>query len=1002
MGDAKITQTTVGVLREGDPDAKITQTTVGVLRSGDPDAKITQLTVGVLRRNPDILNATVKKVHWLFEVDKNNDGTVDYYWSKEAYTWLGHSYTFKITSFSPVTLVKGNPEINNLPASKMTIQITNPDNTLLPSDFEGGGVTVRLVLSATVGGIEQYWEIRTLGFTIQTATNVDQKMTLQCQDWLTAYLEGDYPNTPLVSDLFPADVMKDDNICVPVVFGTPYIPLRWVYPRITATYVDVDTFTVVGDQTTLFSAGQYLLADCGVDGTKSCKVSSSSFAAVTTVNLTAGSDDLTSNLDTVSIDQYLLGPDDKTYTISRARTPREVNFKSTYLSTDYTMKQGTVEGRDGEDYKAVQLLCHDADDDGTNDANGFWGITGKEVYDVPFRFSRSDLVSKTNPADIFAYLMEEFGIPSNRIDTDSIAAAAAVFTARSFALNIPLWYMMSRKKLISKLLTMSGMIPVIGQKIGLKVLTKSPMATLTESLVKPGSFQINKAFTSKQKDSGYVTWQDVGEPQDQTNKSIMAAKSSADNLADTVIECEWVNGSTYAQKAGKLALQRTLLRNRTLSFSAWSTLLFLYPGDMITIGEDNYGAEGSSYDALITKMTISEGLLIKVECDGFSDTLDDWNDIVTYEVVVEDANTNRGYSPVYQGPRDSVDQVDRPNAITQTVLIGANGELKTNDDPATNGGFIATNQAIRCYNDSGDLRFEVVYDGSAADGDVTIGDYAGGSGIKWDQSASTLAVKVNSTGGVTVAGGGDITLTGSDSDPGKVVFSGTSYNTEIGADAAGDEFLISPQTDGVIYGYIGADAHWGNRFYSLDLLTTSYAAMTAGTGSYGDENEASVFVSKQAVGNDPYVRVYLRKEGDPTPDLDRYVYFYPGSIKPSPTDVIDLGGTGNRFDSAYINSVVFSNHGWLQTWSYQSDSFADDATTALPDATAGWVDVSCNGEAGRWVIESDGTVTKVVGTANTAASDSDTDLCVYQSGTQAIVKNRLGLSGELRAVYFYN
>ena len=64
-----------------------------------------------------------------------------------------------------------------------------------------------------------------------------------------------------------------------------------------ATYVDPDTFTVVGDLTSTFSVGRRVKANCGVDGFKFGTIESSSFGGgVTTVNLTSGSDNLTSNL----------------------------------------------------------------------------------------------------------------------------------------------------------------------------------------------------------------------------------------------------------------------------------------------------------------------------------------------------------------------------------------------------------------------------------------------------------------------------------------------------------------------------------------------------------------------------------------------------------------------------------------------------------------------------------------------------------------------------------
>ena len=64
-----------------------------------------------------------------------------------------------------------------------------------------------------------------------------------------------------------------------------------------ATYVDADTFTVVGDQTSIFAVNRRVKCNCGVDGYKYGAVASSSYSSPnTTVNLTAASDNLTINL----------------------------------------------------------------------------------------------------------------------------------------------------------------------------------------------------------------------------------------------------------------------------------------------------------------------------------------------------------------------------------------------------------------------------------------------------------------------------------------------------------------------------------------------------------------------------------------------------------------------------------------------------------------------------------------------------------------------------------
>jgi hypothetical protein len=55
-----------------------------------------------------------------------------------------------------------------------------------------------------------------------------------------------------------------------------------------------------------------------------------------------------------------------------------------------------------------------------------------------------------------------------------------------------------------------------------------------------------------------------------------------------------------------------------------------------------------------------------------------------------------------------------------------------------------------------------------------------------------------------------------------------------------------------------------------------------------------------------------------------------------------------------------------------------------------------------WLVQNDGTCTKISGTANTVATDTDTNLCVFDGGTSATVRNRLGTTGEIRIIYFYN
>jgi len=66
---------------------------------------------------------------------------------------------------------------------------------------------------------------------------------------------------------------------------------------IAATYVSPSAFYVTTNRVIEFSEDRRIKADCGVDGFKFGTITSSSYGAPnTTVNLTEGSDNLTSNL----------------------------------------------------------------------------------------------------------------------------------------------------------------------------------------------------------------------------------------------------------------------------------------------------------------------------------------------------------------------------------------------------------------------------------------------------------------------------------------------------------------------------------------------------------------------------------------------------------------------------------------------------------------------------------------------------------------------------------
>jgi len=78
---------------------------------------------------------------------------------------------------------------------------------------------------------------------------------------------------------------------------------------------------------------------------------------------------------------------------------------------------------------------------------------------------------------------------------------------------------------------------------------------------------------------------------------------------------------------------------------------------------------------------------------------------------------------------------------------------------------------------------------------------------------TTDALEIQSGGNVKVLAGADIVLDGNDTDPGNILFEGSSYSVKCGGDADGGEFYISPETDNTVSIFIGKDSPWGNTAF---------------------------------------------------------------------------------------------------------------------------------------------------------------------------------------------
>jgi len=175
-----------------------------------------------------ITAAESKDIHWLFEITKSGSGSVDHYWSTKNHTFDSQAYTAKILpdSFDSITLRRSGAEVEIQAPDDLTFSIDNADGSLTDSDYIDAQVHVKQIQDdGTNEEIIRQWK-----FTIVQPKEVYGEIKCECVDFLQQYIKGDHPNTPLVSTIFPDDTEDvGDDLCIPQIFGTAYIPLRSAY-----------------------------------------------------------------------------------------------------------------------------------------------------------------------------------------------------------------------------------------------------------------------------------------------------------------------------------------------------------------------------------------------------------------------------------------------------------------------------------------------------------------------------------------------------------------------------------------------------------------------------------------------------------------------------------------------------------------------------------------------------------------------------------------------------
>jgi len=619
-----------------------------------------------------------KEFFWLFDVDNDANGSIDYNWSTETVSYQGTDYTFKIPSFDGVDTARSGSEIGLQAPNKTSFTVLNSGNSLSGSDFVGGRVTVKRVMSAVIplrdaedvimldaGGHYLYTRANdeTIGqwkFDILRCEPANQTLKFTCEDFLQKIIVGSYPNKKLVSDIWPSDIMPDDNLCLPVPFGTAYIPTRPVYVN--------NTVSGTTDGTTashLIDSGADFANDGIVVGMVAHNTTDNTFATVTVVAAT----DLTLSADIFVSGEgynfscknyYALGSTSYTYTITGVHSP-----VSTAEWTTATFTQSTQ-----DTYRTFQPLI-------ANGAVGVFNEGSGRILDVPTKFTRSDTVSTTSPADVIEFVLEEMGVPSADIDATSFAAAKSVYSGWSLVFNGAYWYTQPRKKVLAQLLVMCHSYLVVTDKIELHVYSKTSQKTITNADIlssgkdRPSTFRYS-SIIEKVSDSGYITWKESGKPQNTFNKALVAAKASTDEISGDTIDCPFVADSQDVQRIASLAFQKKFFKSANISFKSKATLSALQPGDVITINHANYGG---SYDVMIDSMKINHDLSIDFKVIKFSIALDDWTDRAPGAISPATDGTTGEFRTVLSGVTSTPDSGDPINYVKDSIVLYTGADI---------------------------------------------------------------------------------------------------------------------------------------------------------------------------------------------------------------------------------------------------------------------------------------------------------------------------------------
>ena len=525
-----------------------------------------------------ILSSPTKRIRWTFDIVTNTDPTVTYHWSTCAFTYDGTAYEFKVLpkSFTGIRFNRSRSAQGLLAPADLAFTASNPDTAMNPADFPDGTVTVRLLVSD--GTTEAV--IRSHKFAIQLCRSRYQHLEFACTDILSNVLDGTYPNTPKISDLFPAnDTVLDDDVCVPLPFGTAYVPLRSAYITDQRWYVlgpADQTYTISkvrsprdwGAKSEWASSGYTFLQATKTDSAgRSWRV----FQPIVAQSVAGGSADTCGLWQTGN--QYL----DMPTQFSRSDTAALTNPAD-----------------------AISFVLQDM------------GLSATDLDSASFAAAKAVFVSW---GLVWNGALWEHGTRESVL--------ARLLAMCHCVLD-------SGEQIQLRVLDNDTQVSITGAQV-LRI----------ESRLGEGSFSITAA-RRQLIDSAYVHWQQAGESQDAMLTTLVAVGAVAAHTDSDALECPWVADSQQVNRLAALAFQRRYLTAGSFSVSLKCGDVDVYPvalqpDDPVLISGDDYGGPLSG---LLDSIQICRTGEIAITAQILSSDLDDWDSLTPVAIAIAEDDTD--------------------------------------------------------------------------------------------------------------------------------------------------------------------------------------------------------------------------------------------------------------------------------------------------------------------------------------------------------------------------